>query len=322
MCRRLSSAGTATLVLAVLVLLASAPLVAADPAQVAHYELQVEWSVDAQGPVHLREKHVTASYRIDVTDVSPPGRSGESLRIHFAEADIQADIPAQKRSGSFDSRQVPEKLSLDHHELVRPVALWQQTFDLKYTPQHVLLDVTGAESAMRRLDELYDDHLRGTEQDLNTRAFERDRLNADSLRTAWAPLFLVSVTDHPPAMSPLQSAIDAEFIACIPSESWMATVELPLTETVTAQRTSDGLLAVTRSAVLARQDQVETTIGGIPWSYTPQEVQSLVKVDVQPDGRVQRLDSSAQAVLQTTLSLGMDVPITMTIRHVRSLKRR
>ena len=124
-----------------------------------------------------------------------------------------------KRSGSFDSRQVPEKLSLEHHELMRPVALWQQTFDLKYSPQHILLDVTGAESAVRRVEELYDDHLRGTEQDLNTRAFERNRLNADSLRAAWAPLFHVPVSDLPPAMSSLQSVTDAEFIACIEEDA-------------------------------------------------------------------------------------------------------
>jgi hypothetical protein len=305
-----------------LLLWLQAPAPADDPPQPEHYELVEDWSVAAQGPVHLREKRVTATYRIDVSEQNQPSGSDRTLHVRFVDAAVNAGIPAQRRSGNFDSRKPPGKLVVEHHELIRPLSLWQQTLNLQYTPDRELQAVTGDGAVLGRLDDLYDEHLRGSEQDLYTRAFERERLGADALRRSWAALLLVPARELLPTPIPRERETDVEFIACIPSESWMTTVALPLKESINVAPAPDGTFTITQSASLSRIDTVETTIGDTPWKYTPQTADRTVTLRVQPDGRVVSLSSSARTVLQTILSLGNDVPITMTIEHAHELSRR
>lgn len=299
----------------------SRPVSAGEPPQAEQYELIDDWRVSAQGPI-LREKRVVATYALEVTDVSQPGDPGRTLQVRVVDVAVDAKIPAQRRSGNLDSRRLPETLDIEHHELVRPLSLWQRRFDLTFTPENILQEVTGADEAVQRLAELYDEHLRGSEQDLYTRQIERDRLDSAALRKSWASLFLIPAGEFQESAAPHEVVTEIEFIACIPSESWMTTVRLPLSESVTATQQQDGTTTITRTGELAQSETVETVIGDGSWKYAPQTAERKVMLKVRPDGRVESYNASAQTFLQSTLSIGKDVPITMTIEHSRTLSRR
>ena len=102
----------------------------------------------------------------------------------------------------------------------------------------------------------------------------------------------------------------------------MTRVALPVSETVQFTPLTDGGAKIEKMAVLAESKLVRTTIGGTEWSYAPQEAKCETAIEVRPDGLVKKFNASQAAVLSTTLSLGMDIPIQMTIRQSRELSRR
>ncbi len=299
---------------------AATPLVSAEP-QTTRYQLTEEWSVSAQGPIHLREKRVKATYHIDLIDHGMDSAEIRRLQIRFVQVAVDAEIPAQKRTGSFDSRTPPAKLVVDHHELVRPIALLGQSLQLGFRPGGILTNVDGVDAVSRRLDEMYDEFLRGSEQDLYTREMERQRIQGEELCRAWQDVFLVRHSDLAESELPQERTSEVVVIACIPSESWMRRLTLPTVQSFQVTPQSDGLVKIIKTATLAELKSELTTIGNVPWRYDPKELKGETTLTARPDGRVEMQSSSVTAVLSTTLSLGMEVPIQMTIRHSTELSR-
>jgi len=285
------------------------------------YQLTEEWSIGAHGPVYLREKRVKATYDLDVAP--RVSQSGErSLELHFVRVVVEASVPAQNRSGRYDSAKPLADQPIRHHELIRPAALQDLRLSLKLDADGRLAAVTGSEAAVRRLDDLYDQFLRGSEQDQNTREFERQRLIAESLRDAWKSVFMRPRHDDTGAVSVEQSLTEARVVACIPTESWMRWVSVPVNQTVTRTAGEKGRTIVKSSASLGPAQLVETTMGDVGWSYTPEQLQFDSSQTVNAEGLVEEFKSSATGVLASTLSLGSEVPIRMTIRHQTELARR
>lgn len=286
------------------------------------YQLVEEWSVAAQGPVHLREKRVKATYQLEAKVLDAMADGKWPLEIRFVQVSAEAEISAQKRKGQFDSTKQSAEQSVEHHELINAIALSGQTLRLTFSPDGTLSEVTGLDPVLRRLDELYDKSLRGSEQDLNTRDIERQRLMSEELCRTWADLFVVGSADRQATEPTRQRAAKATVMACIPSESWMKSVTVPVTETVRLKSEPDGRTKIETSAVLAESQLVRTMIGSAPWSYEPKEIKRETTALVCPDGLVEKRNSSLAAVLSTTLTLGQDVPVQMTIRHSTELIRR
>lgn len=285
------------------------------------YQLIEEWSIAAQGPVHLREKRVRAKFQLDVTDLGVDSMGQRRLEIRFAQVAVEADIPAQKRMGEFDSENPPEEFTLEHHELAGPIALLGQTLQLTFAPDGTLTAIGGTEGASRRLDEMYDKFLRGSEQDLHTRDIERRKISPEELRRSWADAFVGRKADRTPTDQPLERSAEAVFMACIPTESWMTQVAIPVAETVRFTPRADGGAQVDKTAVMAESKFVRTTMGGVDWTYTPAEAKCETTIEIAPNGLVESINSSRTAVLSSTLSVGADVPIQMTITHSTELSR-
>ena len=188
-----------------------------DQGKVARYQLVEEWSVAAQGPVRLREKRVKTSFELDVTDLEFDSAGRRGLKIHFAQAAAEANVPAQGRHAEFDSKKPPQELGLEDHELIGPIALWTQTLRLAFAPDGNLIEISGADGASRRLDEMYDKFLRGSEQDLYTRGIERQKISGEDLRRIWSDVFVGRKSDLGSKDEPLERSSEASFMACIPS---------------------------------------------------------------------------------------------------------
>jgi len=282
------------------------------------YQLIEEWSVDAQGPVHLRQKEVKATYQLDVKELGLDAESRRQLQVHVSQVAVKADISAQQRKGSYDSANPPKSLSIDDHELIRPMALLGQTFVLKYDKQGVLKQVEGTEPAVRKLGELYDDHLRGSEQDLHTREFERERLSGSELIRAWADVFISPLAET----DATETTGELHCTACIPSESWMRRVALPVAETIETRMNADGTATIEKTARLKDAKAVETSIGETNWKYTPSKAEKTTNVKRTSNGRVEEMSSVTTVELSTVLSLGNDIPIQMSIRHTTKLSKR
>lgn len=290
--------------------------------RVTRYQLVEEWSVAAQGPVYLRETRVKETYQLDVTDQGVDSEAKRRLQVRFVQVAVEADVPAQKRKGSFDSEHAPTDLTVEHHELVRSIALSGQTLTLVFAPDGKLIEISGTEPVIRRLDEIYDKDLRGSEQDLHTRDFERQRLTGGELCQTWADVFMAHQPSLRDGMERREIKSEVTCNACIPSESWMRRVTLPITESIQSLPQSEGSTTVEKTAVLADSQSVETSIGGVAWKYDPRELKRTLSMQVGPDGRVDSMSSMLTAVLSTTLSLGNDIPIQMTIRHATQLSTR
>lgn len=291
------------------------------PIPAVRYQLTEEWSVSAQGPVHLREKQVKATYQLDVMDQGAAPDGNRRLKVHFRQVAVEANVPAQKRKGNFDSQNPPTKSSVEHHELIRPHALWGQTLELTFSPECVLKDVAGTDAVSRRLDELYDQFLRGSEQDLHTREMERQRILAEDLCRRWADVFICCHADGTGADAAPPRMTEMGVIACIPSESWMKPIRLPVLETVQITSMGDGVVQIVKSANLTEPQTVRTNIGSVAWMYDPQSAKRESTLQVRRDGRVEKLNSTSTVILATTLSIGADVPIQMTIRHATEMSR-
>lgn len=228
---------------------AARPTAAADaPAQreIVRYHLSEEWSVAAQGPVHLREKRVRSNFQLDATDLGVDASGQRTIELHFVQVAVEADIPAQKRMGAFDSENPPEEFALEHHELAGPIALLGQTLRLTFATDGTLTAIGGTDGASRRLDEMYDASLRGSEQDLHTRDIERRKISPEGLCRSWADVFVGHKADRTQTDQPLERPAEAVFMACIPSESWMTHVAIPVAETVQFAPCADGGAKSTR----------------------------------------------------------------------------
>lgn len=286
-------------------------------------QLVEEWSIAAQGPVHLREKQVKATYQLDATDLGEDADGNRHRRIQFVHVAVEAKIPAQRREGSYDSDTPSEEVMVDDYELIRPMALSGQTLELVLAPDGSLIEVRGTDTVTRRLDELYDKYLRGTEQDLFTRDFERERITTEQLCRTWADVFVVGDADRADAEQQRERKAEAAFTACIPTESWLTRCTAPVTETVRfAPAASDDTVAINKTAVLAESRTARGEIGGGTWTWNPTEVNRQTTIQFRPGGGVDNMSSSLTAVLATTLSIGNDIPIQMTIRHATEFSRR
>lgn len=285
------------------------------------YQLTEEWSVSAQGPVHLREKQIKATYQLEVTDLGAAANGNRQLKVRFKHVAVEANVPAQKRKGHFDSQQPPAKLNVEHHELIRPLALWGQTLDVTFSPEGTVKEIAGTDVISRRLDEFYDQFLRGSEQDLHTRGMERHQISAEELCHRWGDMLVCSNADRTAIDAAPARMTEMVVVACIPSESWMQTIGLPVLETVQVTQLDDGVVQIVKSANLTEPKSVRTTIGSVAWIYYPQSAKRESTLQVRRDGRVEKLHSSSTAVLASTLSLGTEVPIQMTIRHATEISR-
>lgn len=291
------------------------------PGPAVRYQLTEEWSVSAQGPVHLREKQIKATYQLEVTDQDAEPDGNRRLKVHFKQVAVDVNVPAQKRKGHFDSQNPPAKNNVEHHELIRPMALWGQTLELTFSPEGMLKDVAGTDTVSRRLDELYDQSLRGSEQDLHTREMERQQILAEDLCRRWAEVFMCRNSDRAVANAPPGRMTELVIIACIPSESWMKPLDLPVLETVQVRSMENGIVQVVKLADLSEPKSVRTTIGSVEWMYDPQSAKRETTLQVRRDGRIEKMNSTSTVVLATTLSLGTEIPIQMTIRHSTEMSR-
>ena len=294
----------------------------AAPVKAQKYQLVEEWSVDAQGPVYLRAKSVKATYELEVTDLGTATDGKRTLEVKFVAASVHAEIPAQGREGQYDSQTADADFEVEHHELVRPMALFEQTLRLKYSSDGVLKTIEGTESAMKRLDEIYNEHLRGSEQDSNTRDLERERLSEESLRKAWSNVFLVRDRERLQTGRAERTGV-ASVMACIPSESWMKEVSVPVTESVTIKEQRDtGGARIEKKTVLAESKTVRTRIGDAAWKYDAATVTRETTTLVDSHGRVESLRSDLSADLASVLTLSEEIPIRMTIRHATELSKK
>lgn len=291
------------------------------PGSAARYLLTEEWSVSAQGPVHLREKQVKATYQLEVADQGVALNGNRRLTVHFKQVAVEANIPAQKRKGNFDSQHPPVKLNVEHHELIRPLALWGQTLTFTISPEGTLKEAAGTDGVSRRLDKLYDQFLRGSEQDLHTREIELHQVSAVDLCRRWGDLFVCCNVDRTKVDAAPGRRNEMVVIACIPSESWMKPIEIPVLETVQVTTLSEGNVQIVKSANLTEPKTVRTTIGAVAWRYDPLSAKRESTLQVRRDGRVEKLNSTSTVVLATTLSIGAEVPIQMTIRHATEMSR-
>jgi hypothetical protein len=293
----------------------------ADEAEPVRYKLVEEWSIAAQGPVHLREKSVKETYQLDVTNAGDDADGNRQLQIRFAHVAVEAKIPAQRRAGSYDSDTPPEEVTVDDYEVIRPMALSGQTLELVFAPDGSLTEVKGTDAVTRRLDELYDKYLRGAEQDLFTRDFERERVTSEALCRSWADVFVVRDAERNETEQ--QRKAEAAFTACIPTESWLCRCTAPVTETVRfAPAASNESVTIKKTAILADSQMARGDIGGATWTWSPTELKRDTTIRFQPDGLVDNMSCTLTAVLATTLSIGNDIPIQMTIQHATELSRK
>ena len=262
------------------------------------------------------------SFQLDATDLGVDASGQRTIELHFVQVAVEADIPAQKRMGAFDSENPPEEFALEHHELAGPIALLGQTLRLTFATDGTLTAIGGTDGASRRLDEMYDASLRGSEQDLHTRDIERRKISPEGLCRSWADVFVGHKADRTQTDQPLERPAEAVFMACIPSESWMTHVAIPVAETVQFAPRADGGAKVDKTAAMAESKFVRTTIGGVDWSYTPAEAKCETTIEIAPNGLVESIDSTRTAVLSSTLSVGAGVAIQMTITHSTELSRR
>jgi len=290
----------------------------ADDSQPVRYQLTEEWSIAAQGPVHLREKRVKAIYQLDVTDLANDADGNRHRKIQFVHGAVNAEIPAQKREGKFDSDK-PDDVTVDDYELIRPMAFSGQPLELVFAPDGSLIEVQGTAAVSDRLDDLYEKHLQGTEQDLFTHDFERERVTSEALCRSWADVFVVRDADREDA----EREAEAVFTGCIPTESWLCRCTAPVKETVrVSPAASDDSITINKTTELADVQTTRGEIGGGTWTWMPTELKHETTIRSQPDGVVHEMSSTLTAVLATTLSIGNDIPIEMTIRHATELSRK
>lgn len=292
-------------------------LAAADPVPV-RYRWIDEWSIAAQGPIYLREKCVKSTYHLDVTDLGLDSERHHRLRVQIVDVVVDAEIPAQKRRGRFDSRTAPEDFAIEHHELIGPIAMCGRSLTLRFLPGGILTEVAGTDAVSRRLDDLYDRFLRGSEQDVRTREIERECLTSNELCRKWQDAFAARSAAK---MRSADGLSEATIVACIPSESWMKRITLPVVTAIEESPGDHGFTKIVATSKLADARRVQTMIGDVEWSYEPKELHGETTLTFHPDRRIEKFTSSVTTVLATTISLGMEIAIQMTIRQATELTR-
>ncbi|MCA9097604.1 MAG: hypothetical protein KDA36_04435, partial [Planctomycetaceae bacterium] len=258
-------------------LILTAPLIAAPPEGervIGRRKLHEEWRVTATANGYVRRESLIVDSIIRLSTPFEQPDSGErKIDLLTEQVKVQVDVPAQKRTAQFDSGTDTPDTTLTAFELVRPVAFHQRKLTLSFNPNGTLTEIEGTEPVIRRINEIYDRDLRGSEADLHTREYSAALSSPSYLRQVFSDLIctpgaapLDTSSNSSLALSGLTS-IELPALACIPSESWLQLIHLKVRPTITNTKTESGKTSLTRSYDFLHFDEIKTEIGPVPWSY-------------------------------------------------------
>lgn len=287
--------------------------------------LREEWRVTASANGFVRKESVAVD---TVLRLSAPANQSdrEKHRINLVteKINVQVDVPAQKRAASFDSNSNSYDTPQTAFELIRPVAFHKQSLVFDFDQFGVLVKVGEVDPILRRINELYDRDLSGSEADLYTRDFTISLASPDYLRQVWQDLIFASipVEDQHPSTQGLSSQGDqtpseVPALACIPSESWLQLLQLKVrlvSETSEAEK--NGTLSLRRYEFLPFSS-IKSEIGPSPWNYELKAGEASTRMIFGKDRLIEESEKQYRIELNTILFLNdREIPVFMVIEHL------
>jgi len=308
-------------------LILTAPLIAAPPEVervIGRRKLREEWRVTATANGYVRRESLIVDSILRLSlPAEQPASGVRKIDLLTEQVKVQVDVPAQKRTAQFDSDTDTPDTTLTAFELVRPVAFHQQKLTLSFNPNGTLTEIEGTEPVIRRINELYDRDLRGSEADVHTREYSTALSSPSYLRQVFSDLICTSLSgpldptfeSTPSASDP--PSIELPALACIPSESWLQLIHLKLRPTLTKTKTESGKTSLTRSYDFLHFDEIKTEIGPAPWSYELKIGTASTRILFDDKHFVEEADKQFRIELNTTLSLNdREIPVFMVIEHL------
>lgn len=267
----------------------------------------------------LREKTVTARYDLTVKCGPLADDGGRELNVRVNKVLVEVDVPAQKRTGAFDSSTDKADMKLTSFELLRPVSLVGSNLSFRLGADGNVQSVKGLDAVEKKLGNLFDENFRGTEVDQYARDLELEHVGESRMKEEWGSLLQSTVS---PAAQPKDSPRAAFHIdAAVPSEIWITPLEF--TGALASERNKSGGTTVVRRTGDFKTDRaVETKIGPCDWSYQVAEG-TLENTSTHDDsGRLRSATRRISAEIDSTIAIsGKDVHLDMTVQHEWELKK-
>lgn len=313
--------------LSIFLLFLTSPLFGAPPETetlIGHRKFHEEWRVTSSANGYVRRESLVVDSLLRLSLPSPQPESGDrKVDVLTERVEVHVDVPGQKRTAHFDSVNGTLETPLSAFELIRPVSLLQSKLTFSFNPQGQLQKVEGTEPVIRRINELYDRDLRGSEADLHTREYSVALCSPSYLRQVWSDLICtpgVASLEIPSNSSPSSSdttSIELPALACIPSESWLQLIHLKVRPTITKTKTESGKTSLTRSYDFLHFNEIKTEIGPAPWSYELKIGTASTRILFDDKHFVEEADKQFRIELNTTLSLNdREIPVFMVIEHL------
>lgn len=297
------------------------------------YEISHQAKIAMRANGFVREKTIQVNYGVLVTCSSEkPNR----LTLKFLQVDVDAAVPAQGRTGGYQSVSIPKSEDFRHYEFALPASFLNQSITLEYSDEGVLTKIQGLDEVRTRLREHYEKHLQGTEAETFTLAAELDQISESRQLQFWRDLVLFDKR-WDDGNDDRVSALVWQTQACVPSESWLAQIEIPIRrsgQVNDAFGQSNGELADSSSSseerAFTESFELETdglsrkkiSIGPCPWSFQPTEFQKSLSVELDDDRFVLSADRNVEIKVWSLLTIGQkDVVAEIEIQELTKVKQ-